>query len=186
MNPPPARSPRSYLSIVDCEICARIPQQFTHDLNSGYSHIIPPEAEPLLKLVELNDESTHRYCTSTTTLLKCPACGSYYYHNHYDDDGEFFMDPPNYSITLRRYDAVTAMEFMERILADPGGALPHALGRLTKAFLDGYGPQATHISDAGLADKQQTLKAELEELRLRYDRLIEMLIAAFKAAKGGK
>jgi hypothetical protein len=176
----PDRSQCAYKSIVDCEICARIPQQLTHDIDSGYPHIIPPEAELLLRLVELNDESTHRYCTSLTTLLKCPACGTYYYHNHYDDDGEFFMDPPSDRITLRRYDAVTAIEFMERIAADPEGALPHAMGRLTKAFMDGSGLDATRIPDAGLADIQQAVKRELEELKLRYDLLIEDLIAAIQ------
>jgi hypothetical protein len=174
----PPTSSCVYLSIVDCEICARIPQQFAHDIDDAYPHIIPPEAAALQRVVEMNDESTHSYCISTTLLLKCPACGTYYYHNHYDDDGEHFMDPTSDTISLRRYDAVTAREFMERIAADPAGAVPNAMGRLVKAFCDGADAPQTRITAAGLTETQQVMLQELAELSVRYIGLIADLEAA--------
>lgn len=165
---------KKYLSIADCERCKRIPQKMAEDVEPEGLKIIPPEVNELSTIIELDDESTHRYCTSTTRLLKCPACGSYYYYNHYDDEGEYFMDPPSNTITVRRYDPLTAIDFLEHILAGPEGALPHAFGQLTKAFVEGGNLPSTQIAQ-DLGARLETVREELNELGGRYAGLVREL-----------
>jgi hypothetical protein len=165
----------TYKSIADCEICARIPQKVAEDIQLEKPRIIPPQVDQLLTVIELDDESTHRYCTSTTRLLKCSLCGTYYYYNHYDDDGEFFMDPASDTITVRRYDPVTAIDFMERIVAAGENALPKTLGQMTKAFAEGTIPPATRIAGESLDAKTGTVQIELDQLKDRYGELMREL-----------
>ncbi|MDP3047363.1 MAG: hypothetical protein Q8O07_07790, partial [Chloroflexota bacterium] len=107
----------TYVSIADCLTCAHIPQKLSEAILCGEPKLIPPEVNGLLTVLEMEDDSTPAYCTSITRLLKCPRCGTYYYYNHYDDDGQHFMDPTSDDITVRRYDPVTTLAFLDKIVA---------------------------------------------------------------------
>lgn len=109
---------------------------------------VPDEYPPC----EIN-ELTTRYSTSTTRLLKCDLCGTYYYYNHYENEGEFFMDPPSNTLALRRYDPMTAKDFLERLLYGSENVLPNALGQLIKAFADGNSDLTTRVAQEGLSAK---------------------------------
>ncbi len=165
----------TYKSIADCEICSRIPQKVAEDIIAS-PKIIPPQVNDLLTVIEMEDESTHAYCTSITRLLKCPVCGTLYYYNHYDDDGEHFMDPTCDEITVRRYDPLAAMMWLERIAAGSENALPNTFGQLKTAFAEGTSAPTTQIAGAGLSDKMQAARKELGELRGRYDELVRDLV----------
>ena len=126
-----------YSSIADCEICNRIPQKVDEDIElTGVSKLVPPEVDRLSVVVELDDENTPDYCYSITRLLKCAVCGTFYYWNRYDDDGQHFMDPTCDDITLRRYDPLSAIEFLERVLAQSTDALPSTFGQMKRAFAE--------------------------------------------------
>ncbi|MEW6267196.1 MAG: hypothetical protein AB1641_29325 [Thermodesulfobacteriota bacterium] len=162
-----------YASIADCETCNRLPQKAAEDIEAtGVPKVVPPEVERLSVVVELDDENTPAYCVSTTRLLKCPFCGTHYYWNHYDDDGQHFMDPTCDLITLRRYDPLSALEFLERVVARAPNALPGAFGQLRKAWVEGASRPDTGIAPAGLDSKVQAAAADLVELRGRYDEIM--------------
>jgi hypothetical protein len=165
-----------YKSIADCEICARIPQKIAQEINAAIPNIIPPEVDRLLAVIEVEDDSTPAYCISITRLLKCPVCGTYYYYNHYDDDGQHFMDPTCDEISIRRYDPLTAMSFLERLTAGADNALPSSFGQLKKAFAEGTGPPTSRAAGSGQSEKDQAVQNELDELRSRYDELVTGLI----------
>jgi hypothetical protein len=167
-------------SIADCAICSRIPQKVAEDIRAGAPKIVPPEVDRLATVVELEDESTPAYCTSITRLLKCSVCGTLYYYNHYDDDGAHFMDPTCDEITVRRYDPLTAMGFLERITAGTENALPNTLGQLKQAFAEGTSAPTTHIAGAGLSDQVHAARQELDELRGRYDEIMHDLIEVIR------
>jgi len=133
---------------------------------------MPPEVNELRVVLEMEDEGTHRYASSTTRLLKCDLCGAYYYYNHYDDEGEYFMDPPCETLTVRRYDPLTARDFLERLLSGTENVLPNAPGQLTKAFADGNYDLTTRVAPQNLDTKLATARAELDELDRRYDALL--------------
>jgi len=147
--------------------------------SEGITKIVPSEVNKLLTVIEMEDESTGSYCTSTTRLLKCPVCGTYYYYNHYDDEGGF-MDPPCNVITVRRYALLTAITFLEKVMSRTDGVLPHAFNQLTKAFAGGTAPGETRIAGEGLSKNPERAKKELEEVSNRYDRTIEDLIDVLK------
>lgn len=167
--------PSRYASIADCPTCQRIPQKVSEDIElTGVPKIVPPEVDRLEIILELDDENTPAYCVSTTRLLKCAFCGTYYYWNHYDDDGQHFMDPTCDEITLRRYDPLSALSFLERVVAQSANALPAAFGQMKKAFVEGAGRQ-TKIAAAGVDPKLRAAAAELAELRERYDEMVRDL-----------
>jgi hypothetical protein len=168
----------AYISIADCPICARFPQKVSEDIRESAPKLIPAELNELLVVLEIDDESTPAYCTSTTRLLKCPKCGTHYYYNHYDDDGQHFMDPTSDDITVRRYDPVTALAFLDRIAAGAGDTLPNALGQMARAFSEGGGVPSTSIAAARQNQLASAARAEAAELRGRYDSLMEDLAGA--------
>ncbi len=167
-----AETPSPYLSIADCPRCGRIPQKVNEDIGPEGSKRMPPEVNELRVVLEMEDEGTHRYATSTTRLLKCDLCGAYYYYNHYDDEGEYFMDPPCETLTVRRYDSLTARDFLERLLSGTENVLPNAPGQLTKAFAEGAYDLTTRVAPQGLDAKLAAARAELDELNRRYDALL--------------
>jgi hypothetical protein len=168
----------AYISIADCPICARFPQKVSEDIRESAPKLIPAELNELLVVLEIDDESTPAYCTSTTRLLKCPKCGTHYYYNHYDDDGQHFMDPTSDDITVRRYDPVTALAFLDKIAAGAGDPLPNALGQMARAFSEGGGVPSTSIAAARQNQLASAARAEAAELRGRYDSLMEDLAGA--------
>lgn len=180
MNANAAEQPAQYVSIADCEICARIPQKMAQDLERAESKNIPPKVDRLLTVVELEDESTHQYCSSITKLLKCPVCGTLYYYNHYDDDGEHFMDPTCDEIMVRRYDPLTALGFLERVMAGAENALPNTLGQLKTAFAEGTRAPTTRIAGAERNSNVQAAEQAWAELRGRYDELMRDLVEAIQ------
>jgi len=165
------------ISIADCDICKNIPSKISADLEHGEEKEIPPEIDKLSKIVELDDDNTPAYCTSTTRLLKCPSCGCYYYYNHYDDDGQHFMDPTFDQVVIRRYNPLTAKRFLENILNHAGSTLPRAQGQLVKAFLDGTSPERQGIAEKVIASIADAASKELQDLDTRYDALIKDLIS---------
>ncbi len=162
----------AYRSIAGCPRCRRIPQKVNEDIGPEGSKRMPPEVNELRIVLEMEDAGTHRYASSTTRLLKCDLCGTYYYYNHYDDEGEYFMDPPCETLTVRRYDPLTARDFLERLLAGVENVLPNAPGQLTKAFVDNDYNLTTRIAPQGLDAKLAAARAELNELNARYDALL--------------
>jgi hypothetical protein len=136
----------AYISIADCPICARFPQKVSEDIRESAPKLIPAELNELVLVLEIDDDSTPAYCSSITRLLRCPRCGTHYYYNHYDDDGQHFMDPTSDDITVRRYDPVTALAFLDRIAAGAGDTLPNALGQMARAFSEGGGVPSTSIA----------------------------------------
>lgn len=162
----------AYLSIADCPRCGRIPQKVNKDIGLEGSKRMPPEVNELRIVLEMEDEGTHRYASSITRLLKCDLCGTYYYYNHYDDDGEYFMDPPCETLTVRRYDPLTTRDFLERLLSGVENVLPNTPGQLTKAFVDNEYDLTTRIAPQGLEAKLAAARAELDELNARYDALL--------------
>ena len=89
-----------YKSIADCDICNRIPQKVAEDIVIS-PKIIPPEVNRLLTVIEMEDESTHAYCTSITRLLKCPVCGTHYYYS-WDHQERDTCTLESTDITVRR------------------------------------------------------------------------------------
>jgi hypothetical protein len=170
LTPAPA-----YISIAGCPMCAQIPQKVSADMERGDFKLIPPEVDSLLTVLEMEDDSTPAYCSSLTRLLNCPKCGTYYYYNHYDDDGQHFMDPTCDNITVRRYDAVTTMAFLEGIVAGAENALPRTMGQMTRAFAEGAGAPSTSIGASKQSQTASAASVELKELRGRYDILIDDL-----------
>ena len=167
-----AEDPPAYRSIADCARCGRIPQKVDEDIGPEGVKRMPPEVNELRVVLEMEDEGTHRYASSTTRLLKCDLCGAYYYYNHYDDEGEYFMDLPCETLTVRRYDPLTARDFLERLLSGPENALPNAPGQLTQAFAAGERAPTTQVAPQGLDAKLAAARAELDELNRRYDALL--------------
>ena len=165
----------AYISIADCPTCARIPQKVAEDIRSGESKLIPAEVNGLLVVIEMEDDSTPAYCTSITRLLKCPRCGTYYYYNHYDDDGQHFMDPTSDDITVRRYDPVTTLSFLEKIVAGAENALPGTMGQMKRAFAEGAGAPSTSIGASQQSPVVSAALPELRELRGRYRSLMDDL-----------
>ena len=163
------------ISIADCQRCACIPQKVSSEQGVATEHNIPPQVKELGVVLDMWDNSTHRYCTSNTRLLKCTDCGTYYYYNHYDDDGEYFMDLPSDTITVRRYDPLTALDFLEHIAGGQGDALPKTLGQMTKAFAEGTTVPATQIAGSDLNETVRIALQEIGELNSRYDALMEDL-----------
>jgi len=172
-----AQHPSPYISIADCARCGRIPQKVNEDIGLEGSKRMPPEVNELRIILDMEDEGTHRYASSTTRLLKCDLCGTYYYYNHYDDDGEYFMDPPCETLTVRRYDPLTARDFLERLLAGAENVLPNAPGQLTKAFAEGGYAPTTQVAPQGLEAKLAAARAELDELNRHYDALLNDCVA---------
>lgn len=166
---------RLYVSIADCPLCARIPHKVSQD-TEGEHDLIPPEVDQLITIVEMDDEDTPAYCTSTTRLLRCPTCGTYYYYNHYDDDGQHFMDPTCDDVTVRRYDPATALAFLQRIAAGPANALPKTMGQMKTAFAEGSGAPSTSIAAAGLDETQRIARAEMDRLTARMDTIMADLV----------
>ncbi len=162
----------AYCSIADCPRCERIPQKVNEDIGPEGSTRMPPEVDELHIVLELDDAGTHRYASSTTRLLKCDLCGTYYYYNHYEDEGEYFMDPSCDSLTMRRYDPLMAKDFLERLLSGTENVLPNAPGQLTKAFAEGNYGSTTRIATQGLAAQLTAARVELDELNARYDTLL--------------
>lgn len=171
MDTPPTPLP-AYISIADCPTCARIPQKVAEDIRSGEPKLIPAEVNSLLAVVEIEDDSTPAYCTSTTRLLKCPTCATHYYYNHYDDDGQHFMDPTSDDITVRRYDPVTVLAFLDKIVSGADNPLPSTMGQMTRAFAEGAGAPSTSIGASQQSPVVNAAVAELRELRGRYDSLM--------------
>lgn len=167
-----AQAPFPYLSIADCVRCGHIPQKVSEDIGPEGAKRMPPEVNELRIVLEMADEGTHRYASSTTRLLKCDLCGTYYYYNHYEDEGEYFMDPPCDTLTVRRYDPLTARDFLERLLSGAENVLPNAPGQLTKAFVDGDYDLTTRVAPQGLDATRAAARAELDELNARYAALL--------------
>jgi hypothetical protein len=174
MDTPLAPAP-DYISIAECPICARIPQKVSEDIRESAPKLIPAELNELLVVLQIEDDSTPAYCTSITRLLKCPRCGTYYYYNHFDDDGQHFMDPTSDDITVRRYDPVTALAFLDKIAAGADDPLPNALGQMARAFSEGGGAPSTSIAATRQNQIAAAARAEAAELRGRYDSLMEDL-----------
>ncbi len=168
----PAEPPCRYISIADCPRCENIPQQVNENIESEGSKHMPPQVNELRIVLEIADEGTHRYASSITRLLQCDLCGTYYYYNHYDDAGEYFMDPPCETLTVRRYSPLTVKDFLERLLAGSENVLPNAPGQLIKAFVDDNYDLTTRVAPQGLDAKLETACAELDELGRRYDTLL--------------
>jgi hypothetical protein len=167
----------TYISIADCNICQNIPQKISRDREEGEYRNFPPELDKLSTIVEINEDTGEAYCTSDTKLLKCPQCGTYYYHNIFEDEGQHFMDPTCYAKTVRRYDPLTAMHFLEGIVAKaPGSTLPPTFGALKKFFADGTTTQPTEVANSALAPRTDLIRSELEEFRNRYPTLIREMI----------
>ncbi|HNT78792.1 MAG TPA: hypothetical protein PKH77_27620 [Anaerolineae bacterium] len=161
-----------YRSIADCPRCGHIPQKVNEDIGLEGSKRMPSEVNELHVVLDMEDTGTHRYASSTTRLLKCDLCGAYYYYNHYDDEGEYFMDPPCETLTVRRYDPLTARDFLERLLSGVENVLPNAPGQLTKAFVDNDYDLTTRVAPQGLDATRAAARAELDELNARYDALL--------------
>ncbi len=170
--------PSAYISIVDCDICRNIPQKISREREGGeVAQGIPPEFDRLSLVVEIIEDVDEPYTSSVTKLFKCPQCGTYYYHNLYDDDGQHFMDPTCHETTIRRYDPITAMHFMEGFMGKaPGSALPPTFGALKKAFAEGTTTQPTGVVNTALAQKVERVTVELEEFRNRYPALIREMV----------
>ncbi len=168
----------TYISIADCNICQNIPQKISREREGGeVAQGIPPEFDRLSLVVEIIEDVDEPYTSSFTKLFKCPQCGTYYYHNLYDDDGQHFMDPTCHETTIRRYDPLTAMHFMEGFVGKaPGSALPPTFGALKKAFAEGTTTQPTGVANTALAQKVERVIVELEEFRKRYPTLIREMI----------
>lgn len=164
---------KNYISIVDCDICAKIPQRIMRDIQHDSGDNIPVEIDKLVKLLEINEDTDQMYTSSITRILKCPNCGTYYYHNHYKDDGQHFMDPTYDEITIRRYEPKTALTFMQSLLEGKAGNLPQALGRMSKAFLDDYAPNTPLTANLKNNPEANVLFQEIQELKERYPILIE-------------
>jgi len=165
----------AYISIADCLTCAHIPQKVSQDMERGEFKLIPAEVNDLLTVLEMEDDSTPAYCTSITRLLKCLRCGTYYYYNHYDDDGQHFMDPTCDNITVRRYDPVTTLAFLDRLVAGAANPLPSPMGQMKRAFAEGAGAPSTSIGASKLGQTASAARVELKELRGRYDNLMDDL-----------
>lgn len=139
-------------------------------------NLIKASIETFLPVLEVQEETNLAYCTSETKLLKCPRCGTYYYYNLYDDDGQHFMDPTTHETTIRRYDPLTAMHFLEGIVGNTPGTLPPTLGRLRKVFAEGTSTPQTEVANTEIAKKIDVIRKELEELRNRYPDLVREMI----------
>ena len=87
------------LSIVDCELCNRLPQKVYADMKRGQAE--PPEAAQLVTVVQ-EDTQAHEYALTQTAFKVCPFCGTYYQYRYDRDDGEHFMDPTNEDVHLER------------------------------------------------------------------------------------
>jgi hypothetical protein len=165
----------AYVSIADCPICTRIPQKVSVDIQRSESTLVPREVNDLLTVLEIEDDSTPAYCTSVTRLLKCPKCGTHYYYNHFDDDGQHFMDPTADDITVRRYDPVTALAFLQRIAAKEDNPLPNTMGQMKRAFAECAGAPSTSVAMSKQSQAAASADTELRELRGRYDVLLDDL-----------
>ncbi len=163
---------KRFISIADCGTCKQIPDKISADLEHGEESKIPPETSKLAVVVEFDDPDTDPYCTSTTRLLKCGSCGTYYYYNHYDDDGQHFMDPTFDQVAIRRYSPTAAMDFLERIVGISRSTIPSATGQLVKAFAEGTTPQAPGMQVNGYQDGINAAWREIAELHNRFDALI--------------
>jgi hypothetical protein len=145
---------------VDCALCSKLAQKI-EARDEQQQRLIPAEANQLVEVVAIDDPDTHRYETNHTWLLKCPRCGTHYYKNHHVDEGEHFMDSKCNDLVIRRYDPVTTLDFLERIVSS--GALPNPLGRLTKALWEGSGaPNSTAPRESKSLEAAQN---ELEQVR---------------------
>jgi|GEM_PF-2438006 len=163
----------SYISIASCARCGRIPQKMTEDFNPEGMRIVPPEVSELRTVLDMQDAGTHRYACSTTRLLKCDLCGTYYYYNRYEDDGEYVMDPKSDTVTVRRYDPLAVRDFLERLLAGPDNVLPNAPAQLTKAFVDNDYSLETKVIVKDYAALRDAVREELLELDGRMDALMD-------------
>lgn len=175
-----------YISIADCRLCKNIPQKSVEDLedpekNPEEGQKIPKEVEKFTTITTI-ESFPHRYAKSVDKLLKCPLCGTYYYYNHYDDDGEFFMDGTSDDVEVRRYDPLSARNYLAGIAEGAGGSLPKPLGQLKKEFLSGV-PFESGAEDEELQKQAQAARVELEELRERYPKLMEDLAEAVATGK---
>ncbi len=171
---------QKYISILNCEICRNFPQKAHEDLKFSLSDSKFPKQDKLLTALEIEEDMDEPYCSSTTKIFKCPLCGTYYYFNHYVDDGQHFMDPTYNEMTFRRYDFPTVKRFFEGIAGVKDGTLPHAVGTLKKAFLDGSTPNQTQIADKRSEKKIEYASKELLELNNRYNDAIYDLISCLK------
>jgi hypothetical protein len=172
---PVSNDTRAFSSIADCALCTRIPEKATEDRKRNSGESIPPEAGRLQTVVELNDGETHAYASSTTRLLKCPECGTYYYWNHYEDEGEHFMDPTYDEVSMRRYGPLAAKDFLERISGGPVNALPVSPGQWCKAFSEGTPLPDTKITEGEAGKEIRAARKELAALGSRYDEIIRFL-----------
>lgn len=111
----------NYKSIADCEICRHIPQKA--------SDSIPGDVYQLLRIIDINKDDSGSSCT--LRLLKCPQCATHYYYINYSEAAEV-ASPPTNEIEVRRYDAATAIWFLERKAAD--GAASRELDELRPRY----------------------------------------------------
>ncbi len=169
---------QKYISILDCEICKNLPQKASEDLKHDTSESKFPKLDKLLPAIKIEEETDSAYVSSTTIIYKCPLCGTYYYFNHFEDEGTHFMDPTYDEMTFRRYDFPTVKRFLEGIAGVKDGTVPHALGTLKKAFLDGSTPSPTQVQ--GADTKIESATKELLELNHRYADSINDLISCLK------
>jgi hypothetical protein len=172
--------PCAYKSIVDCAICAQIPQKMAEDLQTGSRKVIPLQVDSLLTVIEFEDDDTQAYCTSTTRLLKCEVCGTYYYYNHYKDDGQHFMDPTCDEVTVRRYSPQMARQFLEGLAGLGDVSLPNPMGAMKKAFAEGTRAPTPLPERVTLDERTRSARRELAELNGRYSALMDELRQALQ------
>lgn len=173
-----------YVSFADCEPCGRIPQKIEISLDR---YGVPPDnpaVDRLTTAVSVHDANVHAYASNSNMLLKCPTCGTYYFYNRYTDEGEHFMDPTSNDIVVRRYDPLSALEFLERIVTGRTDALPVPTGQLSKAFLEDGDAPTTRIAEGELAAQNARARRELDELQARYPGLIRDLRAILRRRGG--
>lgn len=173
-----------YALITECKICGRIPQKMYEE--TGHTHsVVPPEVSRLETVLDLPDDSTHAYCTSVTRLLKCPFCGTYYYHNHYEDRGEHFMDPTCDTVTVRRYDPLSALGFLRSVAGGSPDAMPATFDRMKKAFAEGAQTQQNHAGRAESGKQALAAAREAEELENRLEGLLDGLRERLRSTRPG-
>ncbi|NLI77511.1 MAG: hypothetical protein GX442_13845 [Candidatus Riflebacteria bacterium] len=167
-------TPAASRSVADCARCCAIPQQVDRDDPQIREEIAFPELDGLVTVVEARDEGSSS-ADSTTRLLQCPDCGTCYLFTHYREEGERWDDPKCHQASLRRYTPLAAIGFLERLAGDPRDALPRPLGQMVKAFVEGSGPPATRVAQAGRDALVAKATRAVAGLRAGYDAVLDDL-----------
>ncbi|MEM2984024.1 MAG: hypothetical protein QXL24_02285 [Candidatus Jordarchaeaceae archaeon] len=175
-----SRKPKGYCSTIDCPLCGKLPQKMDLDLKHVGQDKVPAELKQLSTVLSFNLEPEHPYSSNTVKLFKCPNCGTYYYFNHYVDEGEHFMDPTSNDILIHRYPPLTVIRFLEGIINETPGTFPQPIGKLRDAFLESGYPYPNVVGEKERGEKLGTVVRELEEIRGRYNIVIEDFISTVK------